>query len=256
MAMDDERRAQGTSFGARATDYDRFRPEPPDAALDWLLAPDVHRVAEIGAGTGLLTRGLVRRGLDVVAIEPDPRMRTVLEARVPGARVEDGRGEQVPLPDGSVDAVLAASSWHWVEQSQGFAEAARVLRPQGTLGLMWTGPDRRVPWVRLLMAGGSTLSEEEQAGRDKERSRRHRPEMPDGAPFSAPDIATFVTTTRATLDDLVGLRGTYSEAIATSGRNREAFLRDTKEYAAGHLEFENGTVALPIGCVAWRATRR
>ena len=129
------------SFGAVASDYDRYRPTPPSAAVDWLLPEHRGRVVDLGAGTGRLTQVLLDRADEVVAIDPDERMRAVLEREVPGARAVDGRGESIPLPDGSVDAVLAATSWHWMDPVATLSEVARVLVPGGVLGVMWTGAD-------------------------------------------------------------------------------------------------------------------
>src|SRR5262249_37300446 len=110
----DQRRA--LSFGAQAELYDRVRPDYPPQALAFLLADlpsrdGRYRVADVGAGTGKLTALLAAGGLDVDAIEPDPGMRAVLATRVPGARVHEGRGEALPLPDGSVDAVVYGQAW-------------------------------------------------------------------------------------------------------------------------------------------------
>lgn len=80
------------SFGAIAVDYDRLRPAPPDAAVDWLL-PDRCQVAvDLAAGTGLLSRALAGRVAQVIAVEPDHRMAAVLRARSPQIRVVEGRG--------------------------------------------------------------------------------------------------------------------------------------------------------------------
>ena len=65
------------SFGGVASHYERFRPGPPQAAVDWYLPARVDRVVDLGAGTGALTRLLVDRADEVVAVEPDDRMRAV-----------------------------------------------------------------------------------------------------------------------------------------------------------------------------------
>lgn len=189
--MAESRRERAMSFGGFAREYDRFRPEPPAEALDWLVPKEAASIAEIGAGTGLLTRHLGQRAHEVFAIEPDSRMREVLQENVPSAVALEGRGEAIPLSDDSVDVVIAASSWHWVEQERGFAEAARVLRRGGTLALLWTGPDRTVEWVSRLMAGGREMSPEERRRSDQDRHRRHHPEIPDGAPFDNPERRVF-----------------------------------------------------------------
>ncbi|KQO62723.1 class I SAM-dependent methyltransferase [Curtobacterium sp. Leaf261] len=143
------------SFGAVADAYERGRPGYPVAAAEWLLPEHASRVVDLGAGTGKFTRvvaPLVARtpGAETIAVEPDPAMRAQLEDRVPGVRVLDGSGEHVPLPDASVDAVVAAQAWHWVDPVVASREVARVLRPGGVLGLVWNIRDDRVPWVREL----------------------------------------------------------------------------------------------------------
>ena len=145
----DSRRA--LSFGARAELYDRVRPTYPPQVLPLLLAdlPGC-RVADVGAGTGKLTAVLVAAGWDVDAVEPDPGMRAILAARVPSARVHAGRGEALPLPDCSVDAVVYGQAWHWVEEVAGAQEAARVLRPGGVLAMLWNYEEDATGWVAEL----------------------------------------------------------------------------------------------------------
>ena len=144
------RREQATSFGAAAGAYERGRPPYPAEAIDWLLPPGAARVLDVGAGTGKLTRELAARGLDVVAVEPLPGMREQLARAVPGVPVHPGTAEDIPLPDGSVDAVLAAQAWHWVDQARAVPEVARVLVPGGQLGLVWNMRDDRADWVAQL----------------------------------------------------------------------------------------------------------
>jgi SAM-dependent methyltransferase len=149
----DSRRA--LSFGERAELYDRVRPTYPPQVLP-LLFPDLqaeqgwYRVADVGAGTGKLTAVLVAAGLSVDAIEPDPGMRAVLTARLPGIRVHAGRGEALPLPDGSVDAVVYGQAWHWVDDVAAAQEAARALRPGGVLAMLWNSEDETEGWVSEL----------------------------------------------------------------------------------------------------------
>ncbi len=79
------------SFGAIATDYDRLRPSPPPVAVRWLLPARCEVAVDLAAGTGLLTRALAAEVSDVVAVEPDARMASVLKARSPGVHVVSGR---------------------------------------------------------------------------------------------------------------------------------------------------------------------
>jgi ubiquinone/menaquinone biosynthesis C-methylase UbiE len=107
-----DRETRGLSFGSVADDYDRYRPAPPPQALEWLIPPDAEAILDLAAGTGVVTRELAGRGGRVIAVEPDERMRAVLAARCPQAEVMDGRGEDIPLPDASVDAVVVSAAWH------------------------------------------------------------------------------------------------------------------------------------------------
>src|SRR5580693_9952897 len=106
MALDEWHRQQTNSFGAVAGVYERGRPPYPAEAIDWLLPPQARRVADVGAGTGKLTRQLRERGLDVIAVEPSAGMREQLRRAVAGVPVLGGTAERIPLADDSVDVVL------------------------------------------------------------------------------------------------------------------------------------------------------
>ncbi|HEY7076434.1 MAG TPA: class I SAM-dependent methyltransferase, partial [Solirubrobacteraceae bacterium] len=138
---------RATSFGAHADAYERARPPYPDAALRWCLPEGARAALDLGAGTGKLTRGLLALGLDVTAVEPLAEMRAHLPA---AARALDGSAEAIPLPDAAVDAVFAGQAFHWFDRDRALAEVARVLRPGGTLGLLWNRLDDRVGWVAEL----------------------------------------------------------------------------------------------------------
>ena len=131
-------------FSTKVRDYLASRPDYPDALFDALRAAGVLRagatVADIGAGTGLLTRGLLQRGCEVVAVEPSAEMRAAADrllASFPRYRSVDGNAEHMPLADGSVDAVTAAQAFHWFEVEAARAECLRVLRPEGQVVLIW-----------------------------------------------------------------------------------------------------------------------
>ena len=125
------------AFGLTAETYERARPTYPAEALDWVAeAAALHPgdvVVDVGAGTGKLTRLLVERGYDVVAVEPIDGMRAVLAERVPQARVVAGTAEAIPVPAASARAVTAAQAYHWFDAERAEPEIARVLEPDGAL---------------------------------------------------------------------------------------------------------------------------
>ena len=138
-------------FDATADAYERGRPDYPQAAIDALVGAlgigPGKTVVDLGAGTGKLTRLLVPTGVRLLAVEPLAGMRSALARAVPGIDVLDGTAHAMPLPDTSVDAVVAAQAFHWFADDGALAEIHRVLRPEGGLGLVWNVRDVSVPWV-------------------------------------------------------------------------------------------------------------
>jgi SAM-dependent methyltransferase len=125
------------SFGANAADYDRLRPGYPAAALDWAVAgADIRTALDLGAGTGLLTKSLVDRGFEVVAVEPDGQMRGVLANRLPEVAVHSGYAEDIPLATASMGAVFVGQAFHWFTRPAADHEMARVLRPGGIVAVL------------------------------------------------------------------------------------------------------------------------
>jgi SAM-dependent methyltransferase len=267
-----EKAKRAGSFGGVATHYERFRPGPPSAAVDWLLAEAAHRIVDLGAGTGALSRLLVDRGEEVVAVEPDDRMRTVLVEEVPAVEAVDGRGESIPLPDGAADAVLASSSWHWMDLVPTLHEVARVLVPGGTLGVVWSGPDPEGPFViqaRALMAGQRGGSDTEESGPSALSGNEFaglimgdvdRPasilEIPAGVPFEQPERRVFTWDVALTADDLIGLLGTFSWIITMPEQTRAGVLGEARRLLHELLGVVGDvTVDVAFRAEAWRTHR-
>ncbi|HVX34439.1 MAG TPA: class I SAM-dependent methyltransferase [Solirubrobacterales bacterium] len=209
-----DKAARARSFGAAADAYERARPGYPDAAVDWLVPEGARTVLDLGAGTGKLTRSLVARGLDVVALEPLTEMRETLAAAVPEARSLAGTAEDIPLPDASVDAITVGQAWHWVDPARATAEAARVLRPNGTLGLIWNRRDDRVDWiVRLTEVMGSA---------DVEVMDMDSVEI--GPPFGPTERFTVDWQRPMDVDLLVDMAASRSYVITATSRRRREIL--------------------------------
>lgn len=181
----DQRARQAASFGAIAAVYRRGRPSYPPEALDWLLPAGSPRVLDLGAGTGKLTEQLAARGLDVVAVEPSEGMREEFAKALPDVEILAGAGQRIPVDDASVDTVLVAQAWHWVDPERAVPEVARVLCPGGRLGLIWNVRDEREPWLRVL---GRILHVEGELD-------THRGDAVAGPPFGPFEHVVFDWTT-------------------------------------------------------------
>ena len=138
------------SFDRAAEEYERTRPDYPPRVLDLVPVGADAEVLDVGAGTGKLTRVLARRYARVTAIEPLDGMRAILERVVPGVEALAGRAEQLPLPEGAVDAVFAGQAFHWFANDDALAEIHRVLKPGGALGLIWNMRDLDDPLQRAI----------------------------------------------------------------------------------------------------------
>ena len=150
-------RQRRTSFGSVAAGYAAHRPDYPADAVAFLVGASPRRVLDLGAGTGLLTGVLLTAGHEVVAVDPAGEMLAELRARYPQVTAHVGDAEAVPLPDGSVDAVVAGQAAHWFDPEPAAAQLRRVLRPGGVVGLVWNTRDEEVPWVAAL---GRVLADE------------------------------------------------------------------------------------------------
>jgi SAM-dependent methyltransferase len=136
------------TFGAHADAYERARPEWPAEAARWFVPEDARLVVELGAGTGKLTRAVSALGVRVVAVEPDERMRAVLESH--GLDGVPGSAEDIPAGDGEADAVVAGSALHWFDLGRALPEIHRALRPGGRLAFGWNHHDVDDPLGRRL----------------------------------------------------------------------------------------------------------
>jgi SAM-dependent methyltransferase len=237
------RHERSLSFGSAAAAYERGRPSYPPEAIDWLLPAGASKVLDLGAGTGKLTTRLVERGLDVVAVDPIPDMLEVPSASLPNTLALEGTAEEIPLEDNSVDAVLVAQAWHWVDPERAIPEVARVLRPGGRLGLVWNTRDERLGWVREL---GEII------GSDGDRGRF---DVTLPAPFNAPQRHQVEWTNYLTPQALIDLVASRSYCITSPTEVRTRTLDQVRELLATHPALANSAgLALPYVTVCIRAT--
>ena len=144
-------------FSSRVDNYIKYRPSYPQALIDLLAAEcglsSDSTVADIGSGTGILAELLLQRGYQVLGVEPNAEMRVagerLLEA-YPGFMSFEGTAEETSLPSGSIDLITAGQAFHWFDHERFRAEAVRILKPSGSLALIWN--DRRTDTSPFLRA--------------------------------------------------------------------------------------------------------
>jgi ubiquinone/menaquinone biosynthesis C-methylase UbiE len=239
--MDESLRTRGAKvFGDVADVYERTRPGYPDEAVRWMAGPTPGTVLELGAGTGKLTATLLAHGHRVVATDPAPRMLQPLRRRLRQAHVVQARAEQIPLSASSVDTVLAGQAFHWFDTGPALAEIARVLRPGGTLALVWNLRDETVPWVRRLSRLIGSEQPEEPTGT-----------LEESGLFDGIEEHTFRHWQEVQRDSLVGLVESRSRIAALPDDERADVLAKVGElyddYGRGH-----DGMLLPYHCRAYR----
>ncbi len=241
--------ARARSFGARAADYARHRPNYPADGIRWALAAarrPVHDVLDLAAGTGKLTEGLLPLRLSVTAVEPDAAMLAELAHRFPQVTRLSGTAEAIPLPAGSVDAVLVGQAFHWFDQAAALTEIGRVLRPGGAVGALWNGEDERLPWVAGLAAvSGTSATQVRQAGL----------RLPAHPLFTDSEEEAFPHVQRRTVGALLATLGTQSRMLVIPREERAAALARIREYLSGLPETAAGEFDVPLVTKVVRATR-
>jgi len=217
------------SFGQAASDYEKGRPSYPREAVDWLIdrtgaTGAVHNAVDVGAGTGKFTTSLVAHGLAVTAVEPDPHMLSRLSINHPSVTALNGSAEALPLEDASVDLVTFAQAWHWVDVPAASAEAARVLRPGGALGLVWNIRDDSVAWVAALAeVMGASAAEEYNSS---------TPEV--AAPLALAEFAEFRWENPLGREELLAMVASRSYVITMEAAARADLLLELEELLDSH----------------------
>jgi SAM-dependent methyltransferase len=137
-------------FSSRVESYVKYRPGYPSAVIATLrdecrLGP-ASLIADIGAGTGLLTELFLQNGNPVFAVEPNPEMRATAERLLRNYRdfrSVAGKAEASTLADRSVDFVVAGQAFHWFDRPKAQKEFARILKATGWVMLVWNQVELR-----------------------------------------------------------------------------------------------------------------
>jgi SAM-dependent methyltransferase len=230
-----------------AANYDASRPRYDERVVAALaehldLSPGVP-VLELGAGTGQLSRALVAAELDLIAVEPLERTRSLLAAAIGSERVRDGRAEAIPLADGTVQAVLAADSFHWFDETRAMPEMKRVLRPGGGVAILRAIPTLEDPWRREIGEIIARTRPEHPAFGERGAAAALE-EDPDFGPVVQADVKTRWSFDRA---KLLAWVASFSWVGTLPGDARAELLSDVEKVLERHgIETGEGAVLSQI----------
>jgi ubiquinone/menaquinone biosynthesis C-methylase UbiE len=141
-------------FSGKADVYSKSRPSYPNEFLNYLISSnslnESSKVADIGSGTGILTRQLLEQGLSVIAVEPNDDMRTAAETALNQFAYFTSikaAAEETTIPDNSVDLVIAAQAFHWFDHEKFKLECKRILKQNAKVALVWNSRDFTSPLI-------------------------------------------------------------------------------------------------------------
>ncbi len=230
-----------TRFTDRVADYVRFRPDYPEEAIEEMLSglgfPGLLTVADIGAGTGILSMQIAARGALVVAVEPNEQMRGAIEQH-DRILTQDGTAEACGLKDQSINLVVCGQAFHWFDPAHALPEFRRVLKNFGRLALIWNMRDQEDPVSCGYAAALLKASEDHPA------ARRSVPieTLAESDLFGGLRESTFPHEQRLSIKGLIG-RARSASYCPPDGPAFDRLAQDLTELHGKHTD-EHGLVSL------------
>jgi SAM-dependent methyltransferase len=220
------------AFGGVADAYDRTRPDYPAEAVAHLvdrldLRPG-RVVADIGAGTGKLTRLLVPSGAEIHAVEPVDGMRDELARRTPGVAVHAATAEALPFAEASLDAATAAQAVHWFGTAWA-DELARTLRPGAAVAIVYNRRDPTQPIQHAISAARERVAD----GAPSYASGRWRVPLEGSDALVEAGFTGFAWAYERTHDEVLDQVRSLAPIGALAPADRERVLAEIGEVLAG-----------------------
>ncbi|UQW96016.1 methyltransferase domain-containing protein [Rummeliibacillus sp. G93] len=143
------------NFSGKADVYAKYRPSYPKEYIDYLFSTnhlkDDRIVADIGSGTGIFSRQLLERGLNVIGVEPNDDMRTMAEQSLNQYTryiSVKATAENTTLKGNSVDLITVAQAFHWFDKEAFKNECQRILKQKANVALVWNSRDLTSPVIK------------------------------------------------------------------------------------------------------------
>lgn len=135
-------------FTGKADIYSKYRPSYPMDYINYLISYNSliseSVIADIGSGTGILSKQLLDKKLKIIAIEPNKDMRTQAEQLLnnyTGFISINGTAENTTLQDKSIDLITVAQAFHWFDKDKFKLECSRILKSNSNVALVWNSRD-------------------------------------------------------------------------------------------------------------------
>lgn len=239
-----------TSFDAVANEYEAGRPGYPDAVYDALEPLAGTLVLEGGAGTGIATRALLRRGARVVPFDVASNALRKAVTHTPGLPAVVADGAAMPFRDRCADLLCFAQSWHWLSEERRCEESARVLRHRGRWAGWWSHARADgEPWFEAYWdeIEGATVARREHRDIDWGEGLRRSPL------FDVQERSTFGWVRVVSADKWLLDEKSKSYVADLAQSERESLLAKIRRLV--HDRFPNGRMQVPYETWLWVASK-
>lgn len=201
-------------FSLAAELYQQVRPNYPQQIVTW-LQQNLHlntdsTLLDLGAGTGKFIDYLTQVSPNVIAVEPIAEMLQQLKLQHPQIKTIQASSHQIPLSSQSIDAVICAQAFHWFANIESLQSIHQILKPHGSLGLVWNQRDEQVGWVKAL----ADLLAEYEADTPRYHSGLWKKAFEQQDLFKLVEVQVFEQIQYGTVEDVVSKRLMSTSFIA------------------------------------------
>ncbi|MCX7833564.1 MAG: class I SAM-dependent methyltransferase [Ignavibacteria bacterium] len=177
-------------FNNRVNYYLKYRPSYPAKIIDILKEEigfnETFDIADIGSGTGLLSKLFVNLGNIVYGVEPNDEMREAAE-KIFSENYNfisiKGTAENTTLANECVDLITAAQSFHWFNTEQAKNEFKRILRKNGYVVIIFNVRKNNTPFMKAYNNLQENMNSDYKQVRLENVKRKHISEFFNGKKF-------------------------------------------------------------------------
>jgi SAM-dependent methyltransferase len=236
-------------YSTAANAYNQVRPRYPqhliNRAVEWAKLPDEAVILEVGCGPGIATVAFADRGFSMICLEPNPEMCRLAQQnciQYPNVKIEEWHVEAKKF-----NAVVAATSFHWISPEIGYPKAATALQDNGSLILLWNAIPIQPPYAiyqllqEVYQTYAPSLAEYEVRSTQEESLSRFGQTAIASGLFKDLESEQLTWEAAYSIDDYLTLLSTLSPYIRLEQHKREALFAGLKEVLA-----RNWITSIPV----------